>query len=80
MEGYVYQSVCVVTGSGGEPVLGVPDAESAAVVAARLGEGAGIVTVPVVNLPWFPVQPEEPREETDLADIICGRKEAPDGE
>lgn len=69
MEGYVYQSVCVVTGADGAPVVGLPDAESAAVLAESLGEGAGIATVPVVNLPWYPVQPQaEPDAEQEVPD------------
>lgn len=56
MDGYSYQSVCVVTGADGKPALAVPDVQSAAVVASHIGDGTGVAVVPVVQLPWFPVQ------------------------
>ena len=56
MDGYSYQSVCVVTDCDGGPVFALPDIESAAVMAAAVGDGANFVRIPVVQLPWYPVQ------------------------
>lgn len=56
MDGYSYQSVCVVTDCDGAPVFALPDIESAAVMAATVGDGTNIACIPVVQLPWYPVQ------------------------
>lgn len=58
MDGYSYQSVCVVTDCDGGPVFALPDIESAAVMAATVGDGTNLVRIPVVQLPWYPVQPQ----------------------
>lgn len=58
MDGYSYQSVCVVTDCDGRPVFALPDIESAAVLAGCVGDGTNLVCVPVVQLPWYPVQPQ----------------------
>ena len=58
MEGYRYQSVCVVEDPEGRPLMAVPDVDSAVVIANGLGEGHGVETVPVVQMAWFPELPE----------------------
>ena len=65
MDGYSYQSVCVVTDRDGGPVFALPDIESAAVMAACVGDGTNLVRIPVVQLPWYPVQ-QQPAE-TEVA-------------
>lgn len=56
MEGYSYQSVAVVTDVDGGPVFAMPDVESAAVMAACVGDGSNVRVIPVAQLPWFPAQ------------------------
>lgn len=56
MEGFSYQSVAVICDGDCQPMLALPDVDSAAVVAARIADVGAVRIVPVVQLPWFPVQ------------------------